>query len=334
MYQPTPPKIMDKMSNKPFIVKCTGGTTAQLLALTNAIYVANRIKRPFKIKYYPTSTGTYWEFGIGDLLAPNEILEVTSVREIGMDHINSGTYIQDYPRSRNQKFYDGLQKLTHKFRINSKMRRLRGEFVIGGEREKLDSVTRKAKSISANFVPIVDEFVYEEMYWRFEKAGITNPFKTELKKNEVVIHYRLGDMRKLPQRVEGMGGHGVVSPETFREILKLEKLDNENSQVSLVSDEPEIARKVLLEAGIECKLANLNPTIWDDLRSIANANIFIGSLSQFSFFGGSICSSNGGRVYVPSTEYGIKSLAHSINNQKFNYFDYKYLPPSHWIFKD
>ena len=324
---------MDKMSKKPFFVKCTGGTTAQLLALSNAIYVSNRIGRPFKIKYFPFSTGTYWEFGISKLLEPEEIVPESIPRETEFDGLLNGVYINKFPISLKSFVRGNILKIIHRLGLNSTLRRMRGEFIIGGERKSLDSIKRNAKSISANFVPIVDEFVNREMSRRFAGAGIPNPYSKISRQNEVVVHFRLGDMRKLPQRVDGMGGHGVVSPQTFREILKLENVDLEKDQVTLVSDEPELASNVLLEVGISCKFSRLDPSIWDDLSAISQAKLFIGSMSQFSLFGGAICASNGGKVYIPSTEYGGRTLYHSIGIGEFNYFDYKYLPPEHWIFK-
>ena len=57
-------------------VKLTGGATAQCLGLMNAIYASNKLKMPFKVSYFPFSTGTYWPFAIGDLLQKGEILNL------------------------------------------------------------------------------------------------------------------------------------------------------------------------------------------------------------------------------------------------------------------
>ena len=57
-------------------VKIAGGATAQCLGLMNAIYASSKLGLPFKISYYPYSTGTYWPFAINFLLNESEILNL------------------------------------------------------------------------------------------------------------------------------------------------------------------------------------------------------------------------------------------------------------------
>jgi hypothetical protein len=65
---------------------------------------------------------------------------------------------------------------------------------------------------------------------------------------DIVIHYRLGDMRKMPARTQDLGGHGVVDPMVFYEILSgLDSISN-TPEIFIVSDEPD-AVKLLEEAG-------------------------------------------------------------------------------------
>ena len=57
-------------------IKLAGGATAQLLGLMNAIYASDKLGLPFKMSYYPYSTGTYWPFAILHFLSDDEILDV------------------------------------------------------------------------------------------------------------------------------------------------------------------------------------------------------------------------------------------------------------------
>ena len=79
-------------------MKLTGGATAQCLGLMNAIYASNKLKIPFKVSYFPFSTGTYWPFAIGDLLEKAEVLNVNSPTK-GLDsrsEFEIGKIIENY----------------------------------------------------------------------------------------------------------------------------------------------------------------------------------------------------------------------------------------------
>ena len=67
---------MSNLKNTRYLhVKIAGGATAQCLGLMNAIYASNKLRKPFKISYYPYSTGGYWPFAIADLCNKDEILD-------------------------------------------------------------------------------------------------------------------------------------------------------------------------------------------------------------------------------------------------------------------
>ena len=318
--------------NTPIIVKCAGGATAQLLALSNAIYLSIKLNRPFKIKYYPYSTGTYWSFAIKELLEENELIEEGNTRGLETDGLKSGEYIADFPLRRKGVSYERFLQVIHTLHLNNILNHLRGEVVIGGKRKNLEKVRARTSVVSGNFVPLIDNVVFTKLSDRFTSANLPNPFNTHDKKEEIVIHYRLGDMRKMPSRDPKMGGHGVVDPITFLKILALENIDINNFSVKLVSDEPEIAVKLLKDVGINAISERKKASIWQDLQKISSAKIFIGSLSQFSFFGATICAFNGGKPYLPSKVYGLGNLEEDLNISLFNYFEYNYLQPNHYLF--
>jgi hypothetical protein len=319
----------------PILIKCAGGATAQLLALSNAIYLSKKLNRPFKIKYYPTSTGTFWEFAIGNLLNPDEISEEGLIRGVSTSEIlKSGEYITEFHTKRKGFSYATILNIIHKLQVDSLLRRFRGEIVVGGKRRKLDNVKGKTKTVTGNFVPLMDTEGLLELSQRFENAKLPNPFSAPVLVNEVVIHYRLGDMRKMPDRISNLGGHGIVNPTTFKKILESENVNILGSSIICVSDEPLIAEKLLAEVGIKSKSDRSEVSLWFDLKTIASAKLFIGSMSQFSMFGAMLCANNGGRPYLPSSVYGKGNSENDLEIDLFNYFNYEYLPSGHRIFSE
>lgn len=322
---------MDKV--KPILVKCTGGATAQLLALSNAIYLSNKLSRPFKIKYYPYSTGTYWPFSIEALLQKGESVEVVNTRGVTTNGLQSGDFIADFPLRRKSFSYERLLQVIHKMHLNSTLNILRGEVVISAHKQNLEKVKMRTAVVSGNFVPLINDDIFSQLSQRFDSAKLPNPFVIQGKKEEVVIHYRLGDMRKMPSRNSKFGGHGVVDPLYFRRILDLENIELSKTSIKLVSDEPEVGRKLLKDVGISVKIDIAKRTVWEDLQTISSAKIFIGSLSQFSFFGATVCAFNGGRIYLPSNIYGGENLKDIFELINCSYFNCSYLPIDHYIFK-
>ena len=206
--------------NTPIIVKCAGGATAQLLALSNAIYLSTKLNRPFKMKYYPYSTGTYWPIAIKELLEENELVEEGKTSGLETDGLKSGEYIVDFRLKRKGLPRERFSQVVRRLHLNNLLNRLRGEIVIGGKSKNLQMVRDSTSVVSGNFVPIIDNDVLTKLSYRFTRANLPNPFNTHDKKSDIVIHYRLGDMRKMPSRDLKMGGHGVVDPMIFKKILE------------------------------------------------------------------------------------------------------------------
>ena len=316
----------------PIVVKSTGGATAQLLALANAIYISQKIGRPFIFRHFLYSTGTVWKFEISDLLSASEI-EATSYPNRNLpDGFHNGEPLSQVPPDEPGKIFRKFLQLVHLLGLNSKLRRFRKELVVAGKRNVLDLATQNTKSISGVFVPVLAPQVRSELSRRFELASKPNPFAKPTNIYEVVIHYRLGDMRKVPSRMEGIGGHGVVDPMTFKRILDQVNPSLSKTRLTLVSDEPIIASKLLNEVGLEVSGSLDIQNFWQDLKIISEARIFIGSLSQFSTFGAMACASNGGKCFLPSDVYGTGDTQKDFAIDAFNYFDYSYLKSNHWLF--
>jgi hypothetical protein len=326
--------IFMRRAERPLLIKFSGGITAQLLALMSAIYLKNQLGRSFVMRYFPYSTGTYWPLGIGDLLRPEELEEIRATRGISYEEeIAAGEYIKDFPLRRKGMSYENLLQVVHRFNLDSLLRKFRGEYVIGAKIKRLRNVPKNAKSVSGNFPPILDSRVFDEMRMRLNEAQLPNPFDAKKVKSSVVIHYRLGDMRKMPPRNPLYGGHGVVDPLVFKEIMESINLEPDKVMVRVVSDEPEIAIKLLREVGITNVEAVIPSDVWSDLKAIASAETFLASSSQFSVVGALFCLNSGGKVILPSSNYGEGSTNQDIEIDGFAYFDYRYLPAQHWLFR-
>ena len=285
------------------------------------------------MRYFSNSTGTYWPLEIEKLLQPFELESIISLKQIEVNNNTApGSYIEDFPLRKRKFHYYKFLRIIYSTRLDRLIRKIRGEYVIGGKIELLKRVPKSVKSVTGIFPPILDSAVITEMCKRIENAGHPNPFKNVDVKSNLVIHYRLGDMRKMPARNSRFGGHGVVDPLLFKEVIEKFKMREDNSNITVVSDEPEIAIKLLEEVGLQNLQATESNNPWENLKTIASARNFIGSLSQFSTFGAILCSLNCGRVFLPSSVYGKGSLNSDFGIDEFDYIEYKYLKSDHWIF--
>lgn len=320
--------------SKPITVKVTGGLTAQLLSLMCAIYLSQKFKRPFQVRYFSNSTGTYWPFEIEKLLKPSELESIVSLKHIEVNkNFSPGSYIKDFPLRQKKFNYYKFRRVIVRIKVDRLIRKFSGEYVIEGKVKRLERVPKNVKALTGIFPPILHPEVIIEMRRRIDEARYPNPFKEVGTKHNLVIHYRLGDMRKMPARNTKFGGHGVVDPLLFKEVIQKFNLCEGDSRITIVSDEPELAIKLLEEVGLDNLRATDSSNPWENLSTIAAAQNFIGSLSQFSTFGASLCHINGGRVFFPSSTYGKGSTRLDIGISEFNYLKYKYLKPDHWIFQ-
>ena len=318
---------------KPITIKVTGGLTAQLLSLMCAIYLSQKFKRPFQIRYFSDSTGTYWPFEIEKLLKPSELESIVSLKHIEVDqNYSPGSYIEDFPPRQKKFSYYQILRAIDRIKVDRLIRKSRGEYVIEGKVKRLEKVPKNIKAVTGIFPPILDPDVIIEMCKRIDEARYPNPFKDIDTKHNLVIHYRLGDMRKMPARNSKFGGHGVVNPLLFKEVIQNFRLCEGDSRITIISDEPELAIKLLEEVGLDDLQATDSNNPWENLSTIASAQNFIGSLSQFSTFGAILCHINGGRAFLPSSVYGKGSLSSDFGINEFNYIEYKYLKSDHWIF--
>jgi hypothetical protein len=324
---------LKKTVNAHFEIRCTGGKAAQICALMTGIYVSNKFQKPFKVKYYDDSTGTLWSFGISELLGKHEIVGVFSrTSSTEKRDVSSGERIPDFPAYRRE-----LNKLTifrwfERFGLLKIVRVIRKEVSIGGHRKNLSKIKSGTRIISGNFVPLNDESVFHNLSARLGLHPQDNPFAPQELTDNVVIHYRLGDMRKVPNDSNREIESRVVDPAIFLEIMTECNLTLNRTKIWLLSDEPQVAKALLNSVGISKVQVGEGIDFWKDLQIMASAKILIGSLSQMSVLGGVLCIRNGGSVVLPSNAHGEGDLEKGINIEGFRYHKFRYLKRSHAIF--
>lgn len=321
-------------SSKPIIIKSTGGTTAQLLGLCNALYLSSKFNRPFKFIHNNFSTGTFRPFELMPLLQAEEY--VLDSNRPGANNTTPKTGALISLNAHKKTLFAGkIRKyIFGEFLFNS-IKVFQREYSIKSNQKNLLAVKKNVKSLSGNFVPYLDNNIYELINVRFQNSKLPNPFHgKKVKTDLIVIHVRLGDMRKMASRIPGIGGHGIINPICYLNLLCRFELTANNSTIYVVSDEPKLAIKLLFSVGIEAQSIT-NNSVWEDLKVISQARLFIGCMSQFSFFGGMVCDFNGGDVFLPSQlPDGLFDTKDNFSHNSFNYYIARYLPDDHWIFQD
>jgi hypothetical protein len=295
-----------------FMVKTSGGAAAQCLGLMNAIYVSQKLKRPFKVSHYPFSTGTFFPLAIESLLNEDELSD-DSVATKGLnlaEDPNVGTVISEHPLVNRYLSYEKFLVLLRKLRVYNLIKSITGETVIDFSSKRLRLSHGRIKAISGGFIPLVENEVMEEMKERFHLSGLVSPFaKISSKSPEVVIHYRLGDKRRTFEKLN-LGIDGVVDPKTFRNILVQENLHT-SSSIYVISDEPILAQELLRSVGVIAQVPHSSSDIWSDIALMASAKLSISSWSQVSQLAAVFNVFNGGKAfYANISSTGFKPRWH------------------------
>jgi hypothetical protein len=322
-------------NRKFFVVKVAGGATAQCLALLSALYLHLQNKREFKVQYFPTSTGTYWPFQIDFLLNETEILESNAViRGLSTEssELKFGKVIANHPLSRRGINYEKTLVLIRKLKLEAPLHRLKGQFAIEGSTKKLKKVSKFAKSISGSYPPLIDCQVFSEMDARFKRAGMRSPFSKNVStglEEYVVVHIRIGDKRSSFTNPADFGGDGIIDPQAIAQVLSMQEKDSK-LKIFVISDEPEVARDLLMSVNVFAEINSKSESIWDDLYFVSQAKLFIGSWSQVSQLGAVCVLNNGGKAYYPSTTHNQKSIPWFVEGLSF--YEPKFLPRNHPIY--
>jgi hypothetical protein len=325
---------MKKSVNKPYIhVKIAGGATAQCLGLMNAIFASNKLNMPFKISYFPYSTGTYWPFAIKFLLEENEVLNLNFKTKGLSDtaELETGKIIKNHPLFRKGISYEKLLSLLRNLNLEKKLQFMRRELAVNSSPQRLTKLNKYFKSISGGFAQINDPEVNKAIDKRFKKAGIASPFsQVTATSNLIIIHYRLGDKKATPAQMHHTNDFNtdlIIDPITYFDLInQIEDLDYDN--IFVVSDEPKLAQKLLAQVNIKAKIKSQSGNIWEDVLFMSQANIFIGSKSQVSQLVNICVENRGGRSYM----LNFFKEQHDSNFPNTKYLDAKFLEPSNEIY--
>jgi hypothetical protein len=325
---------MKKSVKQPYIhIKIAGGATAQCLGLMNAIFASNKLNKPFKISYYPYSTGTYWPFAIRFLLTEKEILNL-NLGTKGLTEtaeLETGKVIKNHPLFRRGISYEKLLSLLRNLNLEQKIQFMRRELSVNSSPKRLARLNNYFKSISGGFAQINDPEVNKAVDKRFKDAGLDSPFSQFTSTgNLTIIHYRLGDKKATPAQMQHTNDFNtdlIIDPVTYFDLInQIEDLDKDN--IFVVSDEPKLAQKLLAQVNIKAKINSQSGNIWEDILFMSQANVFIGSKSQVSQLVNICVENRGGRSYMLNF---LKKYEDS-NFPNTTYLNAKFLEPSNEIY--
>ncbi len=311
-------------------VKLAGGATAQLLGLINAIYASRKLSLPFKISYYPYSTGTFWPFAILPFLSDIEILDinVTTKGLKDIEGIETGKIIQNHPLMHKKVTYERFLQVGRRLKLEPYLNSLRRELSVMASPNRLLNVNSYYRTLSGGFAAINEKEVNTELHARFLRAGKKSPFSSTVNANKVIIHYRLGDKRAIFSHPKDFNTDPIIDPKSFADLIGNRKdLNLEN--LFVVSDEPTVAKKLLSKVGLEARIRGNNGSIWEDIYFMSKASLFIGSSSQVSRLVNIFVENNGGKTFLFNTTRNSR-------NSKFpntNFLKSQFLPINHEIYK-
>jgi len=311
-------------------VKLTGGATAQCLGLMNAIYASSRLKIPFKISYYPYSTGTYWPFAIRMLLHESEILNLSKPTKglKNTDNLRIGKIITVHPLMNKRFSYEGLLSFIRKLKLEPPLLFLRRELAIINSPVRLTNINRYFRVISGGFAAINEKNVNEEMNYRFKRANKKSPFIKHINHDKlVIIHYRLGDKRAGGHHPTDFNADLIIDPQSYADILN--KIPNINlDNIYVVSDDPNLAKELLSEVKINAKIKSSAGDIWEDLYFMSQADVFIGSRSQVSQLANICVEINGGDSFM----LNVSGNSNYLKFKKTTYSKSNFLESTHKIY--
>jgi len=304
---------MKKIKKNAYLhVKIDGGATAQCLGLMNAIYASNKLGVPFKISYYPYSTGTYWPFAIKFLVKEHEVLDL-NLGTKGLTNtaeLETGKIIKAHPLFRTGFSYEKFLSLIRHLKLESKLQFLRRELAIKNSPSRLIEINKYFNKISGGFAQINDSEVNKEINIRFEISKMKSPFAKVVSDIDItVIHYRLGDKKATPAQMKHTKDFNtdlIIDPKAYLETInQIKDVDRDN--IFVVSDEPQLAQKLLAGVGINAKVNSKKGNIWDDVLFMSKAKIFIGTKSQVSQLANICVENNGGKSYMLNYSADSKS---------------------------
>lgn len=326
-----------KLKDVPFAVRTTGGAATQCMGLLAAIYVSQKINRPFQIKHYPVNTGGYYPLGIGPLLSKGEIYNDDQSDYSGL---TVGELLDPNHSKPAVTLYDRIVILFARLRIDKYVNHLRMIWHIDGSFRRLEKTPYRVKALtpkSQGYFPFCDEAVLADLKLRFKRAGLPSIFGDDNPRDhkldpDVVIHVRLNDKRSTFTRPD-LGGavNGIVDPFSYVEILKREGLLS-SKKIYVVSDDPVEAQKLLAEAGIHANLNEIQGDLWEDIALMARAKVVLCPWSTVSQFAAVCLSSRDVTFYLPTAPGNGVPPRWNWEQKNTIFYEPTYLPEDHRLY--
>lgn len=331
-----------KLEEVPFVVRTTGGAASQSIGLLMALYISQKIKRPFQIRHYPLSTGGYYPLGIGPLLSPDELYkeDLEESKQVDFSGLTVGELLEPINMKSEYSLYDRLVIALTKIGLDKYVNQLRMVWHIDGSRRRLNRTPYGVKVVSPKskgYFPFSDEEVIKELKVRFERAKLPSIFGLDRERDplndpDVVIHVRLGDKRRAFARPD-LGGavNGIVDPISYVKILEQEGLSS-SEKIYVVSDDPVEAKKLLAEAGINAKFNEIQGDLWGDLELMSRAKLVLCPWSTVPQLSAACLFDKDVRFYYPATAGDGIPPGWQWKQSNVHFYNATYLPPDHRLY--
>ena len=129
---------------KRFLVKTAGGAASQTLGLMNGIYISRRIGRPFTVRHFPYSTGTFFPIAIDRLLLTSETDPASGLTKgLKIDEaFEVGKVIRQHPLLKKRLTYEKLLVVIRRLNLEKPLLRMRGEWPIYVSESRLRRVPK------------------------------------------------------------------------------------------------------------------------------------------------------------------------------------------------
>ena len=286
----------------PVKIRTAGGAASQLVALLSALYVKEVLHRDFVIEHYPYATGGYYPFALSELLRPEEFSRNSGKTKFfkpsGLEV--PGSPLEGHPVSKRGLTYEKLLKAIRFLQLEKYLSLLRFEWKLDYSIRRLEKTPKFAKLIGGGFPPFRNKEVIEALKIRAEGTEIGRVLTmnvSEYPKDYIAIHYRLGDKR-LTFDAPTVHGDGIINPLCFLRILDSLN-DNLKEKVYVLSDEPDLAIKLLSEVGIKATKNPIGSDFWSDLQLMISARILLCSWSTVTQFAMCVANLEKTKIYYP-----------------------------------
>ena len=316
----------------PIIFKTAGGVALQTVALLNAIEISITLGRPFKIRHYPHGTGGYYPFGIRSLILASEIDSLDTPIK-GSDQYESvlpGDLVKTHPIFSDSFFnYEKLLEFLRRIRVDSFLRRLRGEWVLTGTEANLKRIPQNIRFVSGSYMPIFSKQALEALKQRFQNSEFINIFSSQIIDPElVVVHIRLGNKRTAFSHPAMGAVHSIIDPLSIKQLLISQKINT--LKIGVISDEPLLAKEVLESVGITGVQHYESKSIWSDLAIVSQASYFVGTWSTVSMLALACFADDNRKIFFPRSSPDRKPTPWK--NSAVQFYPATYLGPESEIY--